>query len=450
MTKSPNVIFACEYLLGLKNKSNIRFGKNYESSRNKDVDDMFDYFSNPKKSVVKLFEYYMGHTRREHYNLILEDGSVATKEEIEKRKNNYKKYIKNSNLWKGIISFNNDFIDNNISFEKLEQRIAKEVMPQFLKYCGFKNVKDMDYTFSIHTNTKHYHIHLAFIEKKPNYEYRNGKIGYRKLGMLSADEKNYLKKLVQMAVERDKIYAPLLTETNKEIDEFKTYFKSTEHNFILKDINQIEIEEKILRLGELLDKYRNNQDLFTRRINYNSIRRTDLGKQILNLTKDIKNYLYNDKTSELYHSKKRLDEELLKLNSYYEKLNSDNHIESNIQDNNYLKVKQKYIDNYVYNSIINHAFYKYNNISLTLKSKGKQDEITIEDIIQELAYQNRKNKMSDFERRKNILQNYFRGNNISSKLPSKYKMEKAIKNINNEMEQSAQKFSELFNNNQKY
>jgi len=452
MTKSPNVIFACEYLLGLNNKSNNRYGKNYESSRNNDVDEMFNYFSNPKKSVVKLFDYYMGHTRREHYNLILEDGSIATQEEIEKRKNNYKKYIKNSNLWKGIVSFNNDFIDNNISFEKLEQRMAKEVIPQFLKYCGFKNVKDMDYTFAIHTNTKHYHIHLAFIEKKPNYEYRNGKIGYRKLGMLSADEKNYLKKLIQLAVERDKIYSPLLTETNKEIDEFKSYFKSTEHNFILNDINKIEIEEKILKLGQLLDEYRSNQDLFGKRINYNSIRRTDLGKEILTLTKDIKNYLYNDKSSELYNSKIRLDEELLKLNSYFKKLDEDNHIRNNINKSDYLKSKEKYIDNFVYNAIINHSLYKYNKIALTLKSKGKQDMITIEDIIQELAYQNKKNKMSDLERRTKVLQNYFRGNDISTKLPSKYKMEKAIRNINNEMEQSAQKFSELFsanNNNQK-
>ena len=37
---------------------------------------------------------------------------------------------------------------------------------------------------------KHYHIHLAFVEKKPSYEYRNGKIGYRRLGMLSNDERN--------------------------------------------------------------------------------------------------------------------------------------------------------------------------------------------------------------------------------------------------------------------
>ncbi|MDO4962778.1 MAG: relaxase MobL, partial [bacterium] len=326
MSKSPNVIFACEYLLGLKNKSNKQYGTTYESNRSKDVSDMFDYFSNPKKSVVRLFDYYQGHTRDEDYNLILEDGSVATKEEIEKRKNNYKKYIKNSNLWKGIISFNNDFIDQNISFDNLEKRIATEVMPKFLKYCGFKNIKDMDYVFSIHTNTKHYHIHLAFIEKKPNYIYRNGKVGYRRLGMLSSDEKNYLKRLVQLAIERDKIYSPMLTQVNDDIDYLKKYFLPTEKNFVLKNISDIKTEENILRLGELLKQYRSNKNYSSNKMNYNSIKRTDIGKQILSLTKEIKNYLYNDENSLLHEDIKQLKVDLNNLNEYFNKLDSDNNI----------------------------------------------------------------------------------------------------------------------------
>jgi len=368
--KSPNVIFACEYLLGIKNKSNNRYGRTYENNRSKDINDMFDYFSNPKKSVIKLFDYYQGHTRREHYNLILEDGSMATKEEIEKRKMNYKKYIKNSNLWKGIISFNNDFIDQNISLENLEQRIAKEVIPQFLKYCGFKNIKNMDYVFALHSNTKHYHIHFAFIEKKPNYIYRNGSIGYRRLGMLSDDEKNYLKRLVQLAIERDKIYTPILKQVNEEIDEFKKYFNPKEKNFVLKDINEIELEENILKLGELLKQYRSNIDSKSKRIKYNSIKRTELGKEILLLTKNIKQYLYNDSNSNFIKDKKQLNESLKQLNVYYNKLDSDNHIYNNIIENKMISDKQNYIDNYVCNSIINHSLYKYEKIIITVKTKS--------------------------------------------------------------------------------
>lgn len=445
--KSPNVIFACEYLLGLNNKSNKKYGHNYQSGRNKDVDDMFDYFSNPKKSVVKLIDYYMGHTRREHYNLILEDGSVATKEEVEKRKNNYKKYIKNSNIWKGIISFNNEFIDQNISFENLEQRIAKEVMPNFLKYCGFKNVKDMDYVFSIHTNSKHYHIHLAFLEKKPNYVYRNGKVGYRRLGMLSSDEKNYLKRLVQLAVERDKLYTPLLKQVNNDIDDLKKYFNVNEKNFVLKNINEIQFEENILKLGELLKQYRSDKNMISKKMNYNSIRKTELGKEILSLTRNIKKYLYNDETSLLYNEKNKVNESLNKLNEYFNKLDSDNNMNSNILKNDLVKDKEKYIDNYISNAIINHSLYKYEKISMTIKSKKNLDRITIEDIIQELAYQNSltKKRTNDFDRRKEVLTNFFENSSGSTKLPNKYKMERAIKNINNEMDQSAEKFSELFN-----
>ena len=72
-------------------------------------------------------------------------------------------------------------------------------------------------------------------------------------------------------------------------------------------------------------------------------------------------------------------------------------------------------------------------------------KITIEDLIQEIAYQNsRRNKYTDKQRRKLVLDNYFKGNN-TTKFPSKHQMEKALKNINYEMEKASQEFSKLFN-----
>ena len=165
--KSPNVVFKSKYCLALNSRDNKNQSLNYKEDRLKDVDDMVDYFSNEKKKTVGMFEYYMGHTRKENYNLILEDGSYATKKNIDRIKTDYKKYIENSNLWKGILSFKREYLDENIDIKTLEQKIAKEVMPQFLKYCGFKDMKNMSYVFSIHTNRKHQpHIHFAFIEEK--------------------------------------------------------------------------------------------------------------------------------------------------------------------------------------------------------------------------------------------------------------------------------------------
>ena len=70
----------------------------------------------------------------------------------------------------------------------------------------------------------------------------------------------------------------------------------------------------------------------------------------------------------------------------------------------------------------------------------------MEDLIQEIAYQNsKKENRTDKERRKQVLDNYFKGNNSMLKFPSKYRMEKAIKNINYEREKASQEFSKLFN-----
>lgn len=445
--KSPKVVFKSKYCLALNSRDNKNKSSNYKEDRLKDVDDMVDYFSNEKKKTVGMFEYYMGHTRKENYNLILEDGSNATKKDIARIKTEYKKYIENSNLWKGILSFKKEYLDENIDIKTLEQKIAKEVMPQFLKYCGFKDIKNMSYVFSIHTNRKHQpHIHFAFIEKKPNFICANNKLGYRRKGKISIDEQNYLKRLVELAIEREKYYTPLLKKTNEDIDYLKSYFNPKERNFTLRNVNEIYIEEDILKLGELIKQYREQNNQTSKKVKYNSIKNNELGKEIKSLTKEIKKYLFNDDTSILYASRKDINKDLENLNNYFDELNKNNNIEELTSDNSIVNKKEEYIDNYIYNSIVNHSLYKYEHISMIVKNKNNIDKITIDDLIQEVAYQNSKrNKYNDKQRRKLVLDNYFKGNSSISKFPSKHQMEKALKNINYEMEKASQEFSKLFN-----
>lgn len=445
--KSPKVVFKSKYCLALNSRDNKNKSSNYKEDRLKDVDDMVDYFSNEKKKTVGMFEYYIGHTRKENYNLILEDGSNATKKDIARIKTEYKKYIENSNLWKGILSFKREYLDENIDIKTLEQKIAKEVMPQFLKYCGFKDIKNMSYVFSIHTNRKHQpHIHFAFIEKKPNFICANNKLGYRRKGKISIDEQNYLKRLVELAIEREKYYTPLLKKTNEDIDYLKSYFNPKERNFTLRNVNEIYIEEDILKLGELIKQYREQNNQTSKKVKYNSIKNNELGKEIKSLTKEIKKYLFNDDTSILYASRKDINKDLENLNNYFDELNKNNNIEELTSDNSIVNKKEEYIDNYIYNSIVNHSLYKYEHISMIVKNKNNIDKITIDDLIQEVAYQNSKrNKYNDKQRRKLVLDNYFKGNSSVSKFPSKHQMEKALKNINYEMEKASQEFSKLFN-----
>ena len=445
--KSPKVVFKSKYCLALNSRDNKNKSSNYKEDRLKDVDDMVDYFYNEKKKTVGMFEYYMGHTRKENYNLILEDGSNATKKDIARIKTEYKKYIENSNLWKGILSFKREYLDENIDIKTLEQKIAKEVMPQFLKYCGFKDIKNMSYVFSIHTNRKHQpHIHFAFIEKKPNFICANNKLGYRRKGKISIDEQNYLNRLVELAIEREKYYTPLLKKTNEDIDYLKSYFNPKERNFTLRNVNEIYIEEDILKLGELIKQYREQNNQTSKKVKYNSIKNNELGKEIKSLTKEIKKYLFNDDTSILYASRKDINKDLENLNNYFDELNKNNNIEELTSDNSIVNKKEEYIDNYIYNSIVNHSLYKYEHISMIVKNKNNIDKITIDDLIQEVAYQNSKrNKYNDKQRRKLVLDNYFKGNSSISKFPSKHQMEKALKNINYEMEKASQEFSKLFN-----
>lgn len=445
--KSPKVVFKSKYCLALNSRDNKNKSSNHKEDRLKDVDDMVDYFSNEKKKTVGMFEYYMGHTRKENYNLILEDGSNSTKKDIARIKTEYKKYIENSNLWKGILSFKREYLDENIDIKTLEQKIAKEVMPQFLKYCGFKDIKNMSYVFSIHTNRKHQpHIHFAFIEKKPNFICANNKLGYRRKGKISIDEQNYLKRLVELAIEREKYYTPLLKKTNEDIDYLKSYFNPKERNFTLRNVNEIYIEEDILKLGELIKQYREQNNQTSKKVKYNSIKNNELGKEIKSLTKEIKKYLFNDDTSILYASRKDINKDLENLNNYFDELNKNNNIEELTSDNSIVNKKEEYIDNYIYNSIVNHSLYKYEHISMIVKNKNNIDKITIDDLIQEVAYQNSKrNKYNDKQRRKLVLDNYFKGNSSISKFPSKHQMEKALKNINYEMEKASQEFSKLFN-----
>lgn len=445
--KSPNVVFKSKYCLALKSRDNKNTSLSYESDRLKDIDDMINYFSNENKKMVGMFEYYMGHTRGENYNLVLEDGSYATKKDIVKIKNDYKKYIEDSNLWKGILSFKKEYLDENIDIKTLEQKIAKEVMPQFLKYCGFKDIKNMSYVFSVHTNRKHQpHIHFAFIEKKPNYLYCDNKVNYRRKGKITLDEQRYLKRLVELAIEREKYYTPLLKKINEDIDYLKSYFSPNEKDFALKNISELYVEEDILKLGELLNEYRNLNNQSSKKIKYNSIKDNELGKEIKSLTNKIKKYLFNDETSILYASKKVINKDLQKLNDYFDLLNENNNISEQTFNNSIVNKKQEYIDNYIYNAIVNHSLYKYNRTYMTVKNKSGLDKITIEDLIQEVAYQNslKDIKLNSKERRKKVLDNYFKNANTINMFPSKYKMEKAIKNINYEMEKASQEFSKLF------
>lgn len=427
MTKSPKVIFNSIFTLALNNPDS-KF-KNHNKSI-KRVQKMYDYYTNEEKRAMSMYDYYTGKlTKEDTKNLVIENGTFATEKEVEKRKKLAVKYLDNSNLWQGVLSFNNDYLNENIDIHKLEKELATNILPKFFRKCGFKDTNKMFYQLALHTDTDNLHFHFSFMEKVPNYEYIKNKVGYRRTGELSQNEIDFLKAQVIHTIEKEKIYTPLLKETNKDIEELKKYFSPKEKNYLLRDKKDLILEEKILRLGQLLYKERYDNDS---KIKYGSIK----DKEIINLTKDIKNYLFSKNNGNFKLEYNKFKESLNKINNYFYKINEDNNIKDIVVDTTLTDSKNKYIDNYIYNAIVNYANYNYKKESKNI-TKIKENDI-IQEIILKHYLDNKK------QTRKDILKTYFTNTNSKQRFRNKREIENAIKSINDEMTEAQKEFSKLF------
>ena len=427
--KSPKVIFNSLYTLGFNNVDN-KFSNNKKSIKR--VLGMYDYYTNEEKRAMSMYDYYTGKLTKENtVNLVLENGKYVTADEVERRKKRAIKYLENSNLWQGVLSFNNDYLTQNIDIHKLEKELATSILPMFFKKCGFKDTNKMFYQLALHTDTDNLHFHFSFMEKEPNYLYSKNKVGYRRSGNLKQSEIDFLKAQVVHAIEKEKIYTPLLKETNKEIDKLKKYFNPKEKNFLLYDKKDLLLEEKILTLGQKLYFYREGS---LGKIKYGSIK----DKEIQALTREIKNYIFSKDNKDFKREYANFKISLNNINSYFYKIYKDNNIKNIGVDTSLIDSKNKYVDNYIYNAIVNNALYNYEN------SKKKFNKISENDLIQEIILKHHlKNKKQN---KYDILKNYLSKSTARQRFKNKYEIENAIRNINYEMEEATKEFSKLFNN----
>ena len=421
---SPKVVVMNKYT---PSYNNLNFHYKTKEAVHNSTMNMFDYYADNKKKAFFMLDYFSGKIGKDQeMNIMFEDGEYATKEQIEQRKKQYEKYIEKSNIYKLVISFPERFLEENVDIKSFEKKLAKEIIPQFLKKCGFVDIKKMSYQFSLHTNTKHLHFHLSFAEKQPNFK-SYGKIDYRKKGKLTKEELRYFKDLIIHSINREKVYTPLLKETNKNIEELKKYFSPKDKNFLLNNKEDILLEEKVLKLGELLNQSRNSD----RRIKFNSIK----DKEIISLTKDIKKYVFSKDNPEFKELHKEFKNNLNSINDYFKSIAVSNH--SDTVDDSLIKNKQNYFDNYVLNAIVNHANYKYKKLKFT------EDELLREIVHKEY----KKNKaMSKYDIVRNLLSN----TSNSLKFKNKYQIRQAVRNINDELEEAQKDFEKLFQVDKEY
>ena len=86
MTKN-NVIIKNKFRLALNNPDN-KFDKDI-NLRNKDINRMFNYISNPSKQSFLINDYINDNYTIRDVNLVLENGEYANKKEVNQRKKDY-------------------------------------------------------------------------------------------------------------------------------------------------------------------------------------------------------------------------------------------------------------------------------------------------------------------------------------------------------------------------
>lgn len=420
MTKQK-IVIRTQYKLSLNNPDRLKI---YKDKDKKYVDGVIDYFADDSKRALNLVDYFTGKiNKHEDINLIMENGKYATQEEKEKRKRYIAKQFNNSNLWQIMLSIPKELVDENISWEDMDQKVAKKILPEALKRMGFKDLKNMTYGLSRHMNTKNPHYHIYFMEKKPNTLKQNKSIGYRRKGKIPRKVINYIKNETVLTIQRESKFKPLSIDINMDIEELKKYFNPKTRNFVLYDKENILLEEKILQLGKLLDE----RDIsYNSRIKFNSIKDTEI-KQ---LTNDIKDYLFR-KNRNLIYTKEDFNKRIDNMNVYLTTIAKSNGLKKSDIDLSYTENKELYLNNFVLNAIVNHARYHYR--------KNKDIVINSNDIIQAII-------LNNYKKKKLVSKREIVKDSLTSRTyQNKTRVRNAIRNINDEMDRASEEFSKLFN-----
>lgn len=408
-------------------KANISL-KDLENNSN-----LFDYMMGGKKelSIMEL------NSMKREKMMMDKSGNYVSDSEACKKNFYWSKLFDKSNIHLSVLSFNKDYIDQNIGIDVLQKELATKIMPMFLKRCGYENPNQtMDWVVALHSavDRNNYHFHIGFIEKKESYRTTDNKLHFKQRLNLNDDELNFMKRQSILSIERAKVFTPSLIKLNQSLEEYKKYFNPKEKSFTLKNIKNIDLEYKILRLGYLLDQVRQN----SKHIKYNSLPRNHIGKEIRLLTQDIKKNILSSKEIEL--SKKEIDKSIEDINSIFKKIDLENNI-SNVgfeeaKDSKLVQDKLEKYDNYVLNAIVNNSLYVYKN---RFSSKAS---ISINDIMDEailLVYLNKKKNQKS-----NILKNSFQNNYSYRKAVTS-----ALGRLKYQQDKVAEQFYEMLSENEK-
>lgn len=421
--KTPKVVNPSRFIYA-KNNPDVKKEKIYRNG--KLVENVVNY-PRRKQEVILMTSYFDGKLKHNTFqSYLMEDGHNATEEEAEKRSKEYIKAWENSNIYQTVLSFDNKFIDENISLEELNQKLMKKIIPQYLKKIGFQDSKKMLYNASLHLDSKsgHYHYHISFAEKEANYKSPSAKKYmkpvYRRRGKIDLEDFRFLKRITSLEIRREGLLKEQRIRLNKDILEIKEKFNINSENFILHNIKDLHLQDQIDELSELIKEERKTKK---QKIKFNSLK----NQKIKRLTKDIANSLYKDLLKEEIE---KFESTLKEINSFYQQLNNSNNVKEIIKESMESENKRKYVDNFVYNAIINNV------------DKLNKQSLLKEDIIKEIVTKEYTNKNHVPSKKMNII-------NHLLKKPPQAKIKRGIYSLKDEMDKAIEEFSKAFQISQK-
>lgn len=203
------------------------------------------------------------------------------------------------------------------------------------------------------------------------------------------------------------------------------YFKENTYNFLSKENDKFDLENQLSYLGDLLS-IRSTAS----KIKFNSIK----NKEIVNLTKEIsqKNFK-ND--PELKKMKNEFDRSLNRLNDYLKELSVRNKMED--YNNSIIKRKKEYLNNYVYNAIINTIYHARTKVSKQEKNGlNSKDNVFVSKnvLMQQIILKNHVH----YNRKERLI------NHLNYSYPNLEQLKKSIKSINQDIENDIKEFEKLF------
>lgn len=430
-----------EYIIGF-----FDYGRNEEKAYisakefiEKNDSSLFDYFMGGKKldSVMK------DNKMKREEMAMLKSGKYLLDKDVPLMQKRWSNYIEDSNIQLAVLSFYQNYVDENINIKDLQKKIAIDVMPKFLSYCGYEEpAKNLEWVVALHCDRENnYHFHISWVEKNKCYK-TNDSLEHRIQLTLDDKEINFLKRQATLIIERNRLYTPALIELNKDLKDLQKYFNPKDHNFTLRNIKSLELEEKIIKLGFLLNQIRDTNYKY---IKYNSIPDSKIGKEIKILTKDIKRDIF--KNSKIKESRKKIYSSIDKINEILLDIDKRNSISEigfeSALENKMIQGKIDKSDTYILNAIANHALYNYNYY----KNKINKSDFRLEDIISQVAYENYKESYSHITNKKvksykkKMVANFFSGERYKNKFV------RAMERLAYRQDQAAELFYEMLSEN---